>query len=84
MKEWKKDPVTEEISFRIIILSYYAVICSEEKIEFNAKLIVPEMAKTSLNNDLSIVFGNLLENAIEACLKIDKDKRFIKINSDVS
>ena len=66
------------------ILSHYAAICSEEKIEFNAKLIVPEMAKTSLNNDLSIVFGNLLENAIEACLKIDKDKRFIKISSDVS
>ena len=42
------------------------------------------MAKTSLNNDLSIVFGNLLENAIEACLKIDKDKRFIKISSDVN
>ena len=26
----------------------------------------------------------MLENAIEACLKIDKDKRFIKISSDVN
>ena len=42
------------------------------------------MSKTSLNSDLAIIFGNLLENAIEACLKIDKEKRFIRISSDIS
>lgn len=66
------------------ILSHYAAICDEEKIEFHTKLIVPEISKTSVSSDLSIIFGNLLENAIEACLKIDKDKRFIKISSDIN
>jgi sensor histidine kinase regulating citrate/malate metabolism len=30
--------------------------------------------------DICIIFANSLENAIEACQKIDKDKRFIKIS----
>ena len=67
-----------------VILSHYAGICKGEQIEFHAKLIVPEMSETSLNSDLAIIFGNLLENAIEACLKIDKEKRFIRISSDIS
>ncbi len=66
------------------ILSHYAEICRGEQIEFHAKLIVPEMRKTPLNSDLAIIFGNLLENAIEACMKIDKEKRFIRIGSDIS
>ena len=66
------------------ILSHYAEICRGEQIEFHAKLIVPEMRKTPLNSDLTIIFGNLLENAIEACMKIDKEKRFIRIGSDIS
>ena len=66
------------------ILSHYAGICKGEQIKFHAKLIVPEMSETSLNSDLAIIFGNLLENAIEACLKIDKEKRLIRISSDIS
>ena len=66
------------------ILSHYAEICRGEQIEFHAKLIVPETRKTPLNSDLAIIFGNLLENAIEACMKIDKEKRFIRIGSDIS
>lgn len=66
------------------ILSHYAGVCEEEKIDFNSKLIVPETDNISLNSDLTIIFGNLLENAIEACIKTDKDKRFIRIVSDIS
>lgn len=66
------------------ILSHYAGICKGEQIKFHTKLIVPEMSETSLNSDLAIIFGNLLENAIEACLKIDKEKRLIRISSDMS
>lgn len=66
------------------ILSHYVGICKGEQIEFHAKLIVPEMSETSLNSDLAIIFGNLLENAIEACLKIDQEKRLIRISSDMS
>ncbi len=66
------------------ILSHYAAICEEEQISFESRLIVPETSKTPLSGDLSIIFGNLLENAIEACMKIDKDKRFIRISSNVN
>ena len=66
------------------ILSHYVGICKGEQIEFHTKLIVPEMSETSLNSDLAIIFGNLLENAIEACLKIDQEKRLIRISSDMS
>ena len=31
--------------------------------------------------DLGVLYGNLLDNAIEACLKIPKDKRFIELDS---
>lgn len=66
------------------IISHYAARCKEEKIVFNAKLIIPKMCRTSLSSDLCIIFGNLLENAIEASQKIEESKRFIRINSDVS
>ena len=65
------------------ILSHYAGVCREENIEFHTKLVVPEINKAAISSDLSIIFGNLLENATCACLKIDKDKRFIKICSGV-
>jgi len=66
------------------VIAHYAAICDEEKVNFNTKLIIPEMSSISLNSELAIIFGNLLENALEACRKIDEDKRFIRISSDIS
>lgn len=66
------------------IFSHYAAICEEEKIGLNTNLTVPEMGNTALNSDLAIVFGNLLENAIEACRKINEDQRYIRIGSDIN
>lgn len=31
------------------------------------------------NNDICVFLGNLLDNAVEACLKVDEDKRYIRI-----
>lgn len=31
------------------------------------------------NNDICVLLGNLLDNAVEACLKVDEGKRYIKI-----
>ena len=37
-----------------------------------------------LDNDLCIIMGNLLENAIEACNRIDDDRhKYININSSI-
>ena len=66
------------------MLSHYAAICEKEKITFHKKLIVPEISKAAISSDLSIIFGNLLENAIEACRKINEEKRFIRISSTVN
>lgn len=66
------------------VISHYATICKQENIDFSTKLIVPEMPKTSISSDLAIIFGNLLENAIEACIKIDIPDRFIRINSGLN
>ncbi len=66
------------------IISHYAGICKNEHIEFQSKLLVPEISAAAFNSDLSIIFGNLLENAIEACKCMEENKRFIRISSDLN
>ena len=41
------------------------------------------IALTTPETDLSIIIGNLLDNAIESSLKIPKDQRFIRIYMDI-
>ena len=49
-------------------------------IQVTSNLVIPE--KLSLSDvEVSIVFGNLLENAIEACTGLPEDKRFIRLYS---
>lgn len=45
------------------------VIC---KAELPEEIIITDI-------DMCVILGNLLDNAIEACLKIEEDKRFIRI-----
>jgi sensor histidine kinase YesM len=64
------------------ILMHYAGIAKNEGIRFDVRLELPE--KTGVNDsDLCIVFGNCIENAIEACRKLN-DGKFIKINSKLA
>lgn len=49
-----------------MLIGYYYQIAKENRIEFRVKVNLPEKICVS-DNDLSILFGNLLENAIEAC-----------------
>lgn len=63
------------------VLSYYASIADEYNIRTDWRVDVP--ADIPLNDTLlSIVFGNLAENAIEACRKIPEKERFIKLYAD--
>lgn len=51
-------------------------------IRVNAKAIVPkELAIKEV--DLCVIIGNLLDNAIEACLKEDREKQFIRVYIDI-
>ncbi len=71
------------------ILSYDSAICRNENIALETKLIVPETDDVA-DNDLCLVFGNLIENAIEACRRMDTldssdetPSRFIRLHAHV-
>ena len=72
------------------ILSYYSAICKNDNIALETKLIVPETDDAALDNDLCLVFGNLIENAIEACKRMDTlessgeaPSRFIRLHAHI-
>lgn len=56
-----------------IVLQEKNIICKRHKIELNA-LIEEECLKFLNDTDLYSLFGNILDNAIEACLKIENKK----------
>ncbi|MDR3315109.1 MAG: GHKL domain-containing protein [Coriobacteriales bacterium] len=62
---------------------HYLDDATEKGIQIDIKLVVPEDLGRIPDNDMSVIVGNLFENAIEASLHVDKDKRFIKITSKV-
>lgn len=58
-------------------------LAKAKHIRVNAKAIVPAQIPFS-EVDLSLIIGNLMDNAMEACMKIEEeDKRFIRIYLDV-
>lgn len=65
------------------ILKHYISIAMKNNIEFKVNLNIPENINID-NIDLSIVMGNCIENAIEACNNIkDKSKKYININAEI-
>ena len=49
---------------------------------YDISLEIPD--ETSLTDtQLCIIFGNLLENAIEACCRTENENRFIKLSSNI-
>lgn len=63
------------------IVSHYAALAEKSGIELTIKLIVPEHTESISNTNLCVIFGNLLENAIEACERMTEGKRFIRLYS---
>jgi len=73
---------TGNVMVDAILNSKLSLIKSKD-IAVNAKAIVPAELKIS-SIDLCVIIGNLLDNAMEACLNIpNKDARFIRIYIDV-
>ncbi len=64
------------------ILNSKISLAKSKNIRVVADCHVPVSLTTS-NIDLSIIIGNLLDNAIEACLRIEEDQRFIRIYMDM-
>lgn len=60
------------------ILNSKLSLAAAKKISVNAKAAAPESIRIS-DIDLCVIVGNLLDNAIEACMKLDEHIRFIRI-----
>lgn len=64
------------------ILNSKISIMMRQNIKVDFKAVLPEEMKIS-DVDLCVMVSNLLENAIEACIKIPVEHRFIRIYSEV-
>ena len=65
------------------ILNSKLSLAKSRKIDINAKAIVPQKLTVS-EIDLCVIIGNLLDNAIEACVRVDDEaKRFIRVYMDL-
>ena len=60
------------------ILNSKLALFSSKKIHVTADAKVPPMLSVD-DLDLCIIIGNLLDNALEACLPLEPDKRFARI-----
>lgn len=60
------------------VISYYASMAREAGIEFMSKVSYPKECPMS-RTDITVLLGNLLENAVEACKKEKDCQKFIKL-----
>ena len=65
------------------ILNSKLSLAKSQNIKINAKAVVPKNISIA-EIDLCVIVGNLLDNAIEACMSINEaDKRFIRVYMDM-
>ncbi len=74
---------TEEISCsgNIVVdslINHKYALALKDNIRFDATVFIPS-ALPFHNGHLSIIIGNLLENALEACKKLQQDQRYINL-----
>ena len=60
------------------MINYKVSIMDEKEISFSNDLYIPENLKIS-NVDITALLGNLLDNAIEAAEKTEKENRFVSL-----
>ena len=66
------------------LFSYYADICRKFEIKLDINIAIPDNFSVP-DHELCIVFGNLLENAVEACQKLAANRQIelvIKMQGD--
>ena len=64
------------------VVSHYLDMAKDEGYEVSSRFVMPEETGNISAMDLCVVLGNLLENAVEACRRMDGG-RFIRANSMV-
>ncbi len=67
------------------ILNSKISVAASKGITVEAKAMVPKELDTSLSEiDICLIIGNLMDNAIEACVKIQQEgQRFIRVYMDI-
>lgn len=63
------------------VLLFFATQARNNQIDFQVRLSIPETLKVS-ESDISVLLGNLLENALEACLEQKEGARRIIITGN--
>ena len=64
------------------VLMYFAQRAKENNVEFTAGVSLPARMAIS-ETDLSVLFGNLLENALDACIADRSDPKKILVNARI-
>lgn len=67
------------------ILNSKISLARQQDIAVDAKAIVPKELDSSISEvDLSLIIGNLMDNAMEACMRItEPERRFIRVYIDI-
>ncbi len=65
------------------VVAHYAELAQQNGIELSVSLTVPARLEEITDSSLCIIFGNLFENAIEACAQVGEGKRMIRLGSRV-
>lgn len=60
------------------IVAYYAGASRDNQIHFDAKIDYPDSCSIS-ETAMTVLLGNILENAVEACQRQSEGKKFIKL-----
>lgn len=77
---WQSAVYCENAAVNAIV-SHYAALAEKSEIKLSALLTVPGHSEQISDTNLSVIFGNLLENAIEACDRMTDGEKFIRLNS---
>lgn len=78
MKEWCENPVVNST------IGYYAQLAENDHIRLNILVEIPAFNPHISDSNLCVIFGNLLENAIEACRLMKPESRYINLFSRVN
>lgn len=65
------------------VVSHYAARCAEDGVEVQIRLALPDGAGNVTDGELCVIFGNLLENALEACGRMEQGPKFIRLDGEV-
>ena len=65
------------------IVSHYAALFRERGVDADIRFDVPVQTEQAADAELCVIFGNLLENALEVCGRMTEGRRFVRLSSTV-